>query len=856
MSNLITNIVSPNFYIPHGHCYLWQTPLVLLHLISDLLIAVAYFSIPIMLLYFVFKRSDVPFQGFFVMFGAFIIFCGTGHLLEIWTIWHPAYWLSGIEQALTAIISCYTAVNMARLLPRFLSLKTPEQLERVNQELQKEIVERQKAETELRRINEELETRVQERTAQLQQSAEQKQTITRIVQRMRQTLDLQQIFAHTTEELRAAINCERTLVYQFNPDWSGHIVAESVAQGWSNLISQVDNKVLTQVAIDQDNCVFKTIEDTYLQESQGKIFGDTRENLGRVSRQNSYRAVADVYEANLDACYLELLEQLQAKAYLVVPIIFSDRQEAGDKKNRLWGLLFAYQLSAPRQWKSGVIEIMMQIGTQLGVAVQQGELLARTQQQARELEVAKNEAEKANHFKSEFLANMSHELRTPLNAVLGYTQLMQRSAELSAADQEYINIIDSSGRHLLSLINDVLEMSKIEAGQAFFNQIDFDLYSLLAELEKLFQLKAQYKQLQLSFQRHSDVPQYIKTDRKKLRQVLINILGNAIKFTEQGQVKLEVGVKQSMLYFTIQDTGLGIAPEELNRIFVAFGQAQAGQQSNEGTGLGLSISNVFIELMRGKITVSSKVNQGTTFTFTIPLVSATSILADQSPTSSAIPIALVPNQPEFRILVAEDRLTNRQLMVKILTSVGFKVKEAVNGQEAITIWQSWQPQLIWMDMQMPVMNGFEASQEIKASLQGQATVIIALTASVFEEDRQKIITYGCDDVVSKPFRTEELFNKMAQYLGVQYVYQEAEQVPKSEQVTSKATNFNIDAESLKVMPPEWIKQINQRGAEGNYLALQELIEEIPPEKIELKTALAKLIDDFQFEAILDCVNNP
>ena len=150
MGNFLTNIFSPKFYIPHGHCYLWQTPLVLLHLISDLLIAIAYFSIPIMLLYFVFKRSDIPFQSFFIMFGAFIVFCGTGHLLEIWTLWHPAYWLSGVEQALTAIISCYTAIRMANLLPRFLSLKTPEQLEVLNQELQKEITEREKAEAQLR----------------------------------------------------------------------------------------------------------------------------------------------------------------------------------------------------------------------------------------------------------------------------------------------------------------------------------------------------------------------------------------------------------------------------------------------------------------------------------------------------------------------------------------------------------------------------------------------------------------------------------------------------------------------------------------------------------------------------------
>ncbi|WP_315876771.1 hypothetical protein [Acaryochloris sp. 'Moss Beach'] len=216
--------------MPHGHCYLWQTPLVGLHVISDLLIAVAYFSIPVMLLYFVSKRSDVPFQNIFLLFGAFIVLCGTGHLLEIWTLWHPAYWLSGTEQAITALVSCYTATEMATLLPKFLSLKTPEQLETVNQALQKEIQERQRAEVELRNLNDGLETLVQERTAELKKAAEREHALSGIIQRMRKTLDIQTIFVDTTQELKQVIACDRTLVYQFKSDWSGTLVAESVSQ--------------------------------------------------------------------------------------------------------------------------------------------------------------------------------------------------------------------------------------------------------------------------------------------------------------------------------------------------------------------------------------------------------------------------------------------------------------------------------------------------------------------------------------------------------------------------------------------------------------------------------------------------
>ena len=835
MDNFINNIFSSKIYIPHGHCYLWQTPLVLLHLISDLLIAIAYFSIPLMLLYFLFKRSDVPFQGFFIMFGAFIIFCGVGHLLEILTLWYPAYWLTGFEQALTAIISCYTAINMAKLLPVFLSLKTPEELELLNQELQKEIVERQKAEAQLQRINTELETRVQERTLELQESAQQQTAITKIVQRMRQTLDSQQIFTNTTKELRKAINCDRVLIYQFNSDWSGQIVTESNAEGYPQLIDLENQEVFERVAIKQDNCIFKPIQDTYLQDNQASIF----------SQKNSYRAVTNVYEANFDPCYLELLEQIEAKAYLVVPVFV---------KEKLWGLLFAYQLSAPRQWKLRTIQIMIQIAIQLGVALQQVKLLLQTQQQTQELQIAKNEADRANHAKSLFLANMSHELRTPLNAVLGYTQIMQDASELPSVYKEYINIINSSGIHLLSLINDVLEMSKIEAGQITLNQNSFNLHQLLAELENLFRLKAESKNLKLSFEWDSNVPQYIKTDRQKLRQILTNILGNAIKFTEQGKVSLKVWVEEQKLFFAIQDTGFGIAQEEIDQIFIAFKQAEIGKQSHEGTGLGLSISNAFVELMGGKISVSSKIGEGTSFTIAIPLVATEPLLTQEFQQSFTKPIGLATNQPEFRILVVEDRLINRKLIVKILTSVGFKVKEAVNGKEAIAIWQSWQPQLIWMDMQMPVMDGFTASQKIKASPKGKDTVIIALTATAFTEDRQKILACGCDDMVSKPFRTEELFEKMAQYLRVKYIYQANNQLLEDRQQSNSESQFVLDSQTFQIMNLEWIKQFRQKALEGNYIELHRLIEKIPLEHKQFRKALLIIVENFQFDKITNLLN--
>lgn len=835
-------LLTPNFqfltrnylaYIPHGHCYLWQTPLVFLHVASDLLIAIAYFSISILLFYFFFKRNNGPFHNVFILFGAFIILCGICHLLDIVTLWYPLYWLSGLEKALTALVSCYTGMQMVFLIPAFLSLKTPEQLEIVNKELEKEINERQQIENKLRHLNTKLETQVKERTQKLKETLTREKAITRVVQRMRETLNLEKIFAITTTELRQTIACERVIVYQFNRDWSGKVVAESVSEGWPALnLLNTPQELLTTT--EEEKCTINTIEDTHLQESQGEPF----------TKKNTYRVVSNIYEAGFTPCYINLLEQLQAKAYIAVPIFCN---------HQLWGLILAYQLSTPRDWDDAAIQIVLQVGQQLGVAVQQAELFKQTQQQAEELIIAKMAAEKANHAKSEFLANMSHELRTPLNAILGYVQLMLRSNSPSLDHRDNLQIIHNSGEHLLGLINDVLQMSKIEAGQVVLNETDFDLYHLFHELDTLLQLKATIKQLQLSFILDCTVPQYIRTDEKKLRQVLINIIGNAIKFTEKGGVTVKVCCQGHQLFFAVQDTGQGIEHEALETLFSSFTQAKAGINSGEGTGLGLPISEKFINLMGGNITVESVVEEGTTFRFDIHFCPAIVAMKNTTATIFRYPVGLACDQPHFRILVVEDKQTNRDLLVKLLSLVGFEVKEASNGKEAIALWDTWEPQLIWMDMQMPIMNGYEATKRIKASFRGQATVIIALTASVFEEQRQQVLDCGCDDFAAKPFRTQEIFDKMAQYLGVQYVYEESlsNKMENNQEHDIVASISN----HLYVMSDQWITQIYQRACEGNDLLLLELLEAIPPEETTLRKALNELIENFQFDEIIKLSKN-
>ncbi|MGA9382233.1 MAG: ATP-binding protein, partial [Phormidium sp.] len=315
-------------------------------------------------------------------------------------------------------------------------------------------------------------------------------------------------------------------------------------------------------------------------------------------------------------------------------------------------------------------------------------------------------AEAANRTKSQFLANMSHELRTPLNAILGFTQLMNRDAKISPQQQEYVDIINRSGEHLLTLINDILSMSKIEAGQVTLNESSFDLYRLLEDIEDMFRLRAKSKKLQLIFYLASDLPQSIKTDQSKLRQVLINLLSNAIKFTNTGCVTLRVQKvaeeteKMSVtcsLYFQIEDTGPGIAPEEIDKLFEAFGQTETGRNSQEGTGLGLPISREFIKIMGGKINVNSVLKKGSIFSFSIKVTLAKTDEITPVINPKKI-ISLEQNQTEYRILIVEDKLENRQLLRGLLSPLGFQIKEAVNGAEAIALWESWQPNLILMDM--------------------------------------------------------------------------------------------------------------------------------------------------------------